>query len=90
MINWPLFHGLHSTGEIKASFSCFGVFGLNYTSAGYDYPDTPAVSFVTPPESGVEYLFGGALWIGGIVEGDTLVTTGHDGWIGRREFFPLH
>ncbi len=86
LINWPLFHGVHSTGEIKASFSCFGVFGFNFASAAYDYPDSPAVSFVTPAESGIEYLYGGALWIGGIVEGDTLVTVGHDGWSGIREF----
>lgn len=88
LINWPLFHGVHSTGEIKASFSCFGVFGFNYSWAAFDYPDSPAVSFVTPPESGIEHLFGGALWIGGIVEGDTLVTTGHGGWHLVTEFFP--
>ncbi len=89
LINWPLYHGLHRTGQIDATFNCFGSFGNAFSQALYDFPDpTYPSGFVTPPESGPEYLWGGAIWIGGIVDGDTLVSVGGDGWQAIYEFFP--
>ena len=41
-----------------------------------------------PKESGNNYLFGAAVWIGAVVGMDTLVSTGFDGWIIAREMFP--
>lgn len=42
-----------------------------------------------PGESGIEYLFQGALWIGAVVEGDTLVSLGTDGWMSDwNQFYP--
>ncbi len=41
-----------------------------------------------PGGSELEYLFQGALWIGAIVDGDTLVSCGTDGWWDSHEFFP--
>ena len=41
-----------------------------------------------PGGSSVEYLFQGALWVGGIVGEDTLTSVGNDGWVNIQEFFP--
>ena len=48
----------------------------------------PAPSAEFPGGSGLEYLFQGAIWVGGIVEGETLVSVGADGWIFNNEMFP--
>ncbi|MBD3169052.1 MAG: hypothetical protein GF307_06185 [candidate division Zixibacteria bacterium] len=41
-----------------------------------------------PAGSDLEYLFQGAIWVGAIVEGDTLVSCGTDGWWDTHEYFP--
>lgn len=89
LINWPLYHGLHRTGQIDATFSCFGSFGIGFSHpfSGFPTPTYP-LGFVTPPDTGSEYLWAGAIWIGGIVDGDTLVSVGGDGWQAIYEFFP--
>ncbi|HDG67929.1 MAG TPA: hypothetical protein ENG11_02140, partial [candidate division Zixibacteria bacterium] len=44
-----------------------------------------------PGCSGIEYLFMGALWIGAVVGGDTLVSVGEDGWQPDiNELFPSY
>jgi len=48
--------------------------------------EAPSCEF--PAESGLEYLYEGAIWVGAIVNGDTLVSTGTDGWWDVRELFP--
>ncbi len=89
IINWPTFYGVQQTGMINATFDCFGLFTQysdlwNHTVAGW-----PIASFETPPGNGQEYLFHGCFWIGGIVDGDTLVSTGLDGWSASgHEYFP--
>jgi len=54
--------------------------------------EVQAPSFETPPNSGIDYLFQGALWIGAIVtketEIETLVTVGADGWYWIYEMAP--
>ncbi len=88
-INWPTFYGVQQTGEITASFSSFGVFGNNYNRSPR-LPIWPPWSFSTPGNSQVEYLYGGAIWFGGIVGNDTLVSVGHDGWHSVYEFNPTN
>lgn len=89
LINWPLYFGVQQTGELDASFDCFGNFGTAFGSGPYDFIYAPHFpSFVTPPATGIEHLFGGAIWIGGIVGDDTLVSIGADGWQNINEFFP--
>ncbi|MCP4634310.1 MAG: T9SS type A sorting domain-containing protein [candidate division Zixibacteria bacterium] len=53
-------------------------------------PETgqPAPSCEFPSGSNLEYLFQGAIWIGAIVNGDTLVSCGTDGWWDTHEMFP--
>lgn len=43
-----------------------------------------------PGGSLIEYLFQGALWVGGIVNGDTLVSIGTDGWVFDSDRGELH
>lgn len=88
IINWPTFYGVQQTGEIDASFNCYGQFGKGFHPGAFNIPGWPQASFVTPPGSYIEYLFGGAIWVGGIVSGDTLVSVGADGWQFVREMYP--
>ena len=84
---YPLLWGLHQTGVLNASFTSLGTFGLGF--GGYSVvPEWPVVSFETPAGSGVEYGFSSAIWVGGIVGSDTLVSVGHDGWQNARELYP--
>lgn len=53
-----------------------------------DDPNYPAESFEFPSGTGLEYLFQGSLWIGGIVNEETLVTVGCDGWQWIYEMAP--
>jgi hypothetical protein len=91
-------HRVHRRGNINFCISNWGYLGsMNrdiYESPGClfcDYPNESvwAPSFEFPSNSGVEHLFQGALWIGGIVEGETLVTVGADGWQGFNELTPI-
>ncbi len=88
IINWPTFYGVQQTGEIDASFNCFGQFGLRFQPSVPDVPGWPYAGFMTPPGSSVDYLFAGAIWVGGIIGTDTLVSVGADGWQFAREMFP--
>jgi hypothetical protein len=66
---------LHQNSYFRALVTNWGYFGnldgqLRDSSGG----DLPV--FECPPNSGIEYLYDASLWIGGIVSGDTLVSTG--------------
>jgi hypothetical protein len=77
----------HKVGNIWLTVSNFGFFGNDEQS---DLRGTdqwlPKCEF--PAGSGVDYLFQGALWIGGVVENDTFVSVGADGWQHDNEMFP--
>ncbi|MGB5107246.1 MAG: hypothetical protein WBP29_14235 [Candidatus Zixiibacteriota bacterium] len=72
---------VHKVGNIHLTVTNYGIFGNQADPAILD-PETgqSAPSCVYPAGSGVEYLFQGALWIGAILNEDTLVSHGHDGW----------
>ncbi len=78
----------HKVGNIAFTVTNWGFIG----SAGRGEIDPctrrPAESFEFPRGSGVEYLFQGALWVGAIVNRDTLVSVGADGWLDNNEMFP--
>lgn len=80
---------VHKVGNILMSITNWGFFG-SQIDEGYEDPETgrAAPSCEFPAGSGIEYLFQGALWIGAIVEDDTLVTVGADGWQHVEEMFP--
>ncbi|HSG99544.1 MAG TPA: fibronectin type III domain-containing protein, partial [candidate division Zixibacteria bacterium] len=67
----------HTSGSFGATVSGAGHVGRWFT-VGTD-PLLP--SFQYPRGSRVEYLRAGALWVGGIVDGDTSTTVSKDGWL---------
>ncbi len=77
----------HTVGNMWLTVSNFGFFG---NDEQYDVRGTnlwfPKCEF--PAGSGVDYLFQGALWIGGVVDHDTLVSVGADGWQHDNEMYP--
>ena len=87
----------HDVGQLHFTVSNWGFLG---SQRGFDdfrciiYEDgdhagecRPSAEY--PGGSGVEYLFQGALWIGAVVSGDTLVSVGEDGWLTDiNEIFP--
>jgi hypothetical protein len=81
--------GAHRTAKLEATHNCNGSAGRGYHPGTVPADNgAPEVSFVSPPESQVEYLYGMALWIGGTVGTDTLVSVGADGWSAAGEMFP--
>jgi len=87
---WPRTYDGLVTDSVAMSADCFGIFGADYHYQNVPN-DTgwPTISFASPFPGETDYLFGGAVWIGGIVNGDTLVSTGVSGWSpAGREFYP--
>jgi hypothetical protein len=78
-IDWPLFYGVQQTGRLNATFTSVGGFGDWIVPMAWRVPCWPQASFESPPGSGIEYLLGGSIWVGGILDGDTLVSTGWTG-----------
>ena len=81
----------HRIGNIALALSNNGTFGTNYlVVASIDCFTGRGIPFSceVPKNTGVEYLYGGAFWIGAIVGRDTLVSVGHDGWQPVDEFRP--
>ena len=88
---------VHRVGNVNFCVTNWGFLGsqsrsLKESQGGCfnPYPDLdmPAPSFEFPSGSGLEYLFQGAIWVGGVVEGETLVSVGADGWLLVNEMFP--
>lgn len=84
------FHLLRN-GKIDATIENRGIFGNAYLSGSLEdlCVAEACQSFETPVGSGLEYLFAGSVWIGGIVVGDTLVTVAADGWLNIQETVPV-
>ncbi|MBD3297969.1 MAG: hypothetical protein GF341_04880 [candidate division Zixibacteria bacterium] len=88
----PLFR-THENSQVRTAVTNWGVIG-NWSldlidSSTLGTSDTlPAPSFESPPGSGINYLFEAGLWIGGIVAGDTLVSTANMDWPPRNELRP--
>ncbi len=65
-VRYPVAEATHRTSQIEASVSCSGGMGLYNGSSPY---------FVFPAGSKMSYLFSADIWVGGIVEQDTAVST---------------
>ncbi|MBM3329363.1 MAG: hypothetical protein FJY67_07830 [Calditrichaeota bacterium] len=90
---------VHRVGNIWMNITNWGFFG-NYSIWGGlgmddpEYPGTWAPQAEYPANSGVQYLFQGALWLGAMVQQEGYefprVSTGTDGWVRPRinEFYP--
>lgn len=83
----------HKVGNVWMTITNYGIFGANFMDQWDELlePDGgPAPSFEFPAGSGSNYLYAGALWFGSVVETDTLVTVGSDGWMRINEMYPDH
>ncbi len=89
----------HRVGNVHFTITNWGFFGSQYADPDWlleNYcldPSDPdygqqAPSFEFPAGSGINYLFQGALWLGAIVDEDTLVSVGADGWQRVNEMYP--
>ncbi len=80
---------VHDAGKLYSSFYD-GFYSIGYASGSIIDPETDLVANETsyPNGSDINYLFFGGIWVGGIVNGDTLVSTISDGWAGALEMQP--
>ena len=72
----------HTWGNMKLVVTNWGFFGNSGEVDQYVW------SCEFPANSHQDYLFQGAMWIGGVIDDDTLVTVGADGWLIENEMFP--
>ena len=85
---------IHGNPQFRATVTNWGYFGtfdfalVDSASGDPTSAPSPAPAFESPPHSRVEYLYDAGLWIGGLVDGDTLVSTGTVGWSQAHELFP--
>jgi hypothetical protein len=87
----PYAFWLLRNGTINATIENRGIFGKAYLSGSFhDQCVAEAChSFETPQGSELEYLFSGSVWVGGIIDGDTLVSVAADGWFIAQETTPV-
>ena len=78
----------HRVGKIQLSVTNIGTIGDAFVGGLDAFTGEPALGCVYPKGSSNRYLFGGAFWIGAVVDGDTLVSVGADGWIISPEMHP--
>ncbi|MFQ5869341.1 MAG: T9SS type A sorting domain-containing protein [Candidatus Zixiibacteriota bacterium] len=78
----------HRIGNIGFTVTNYGILGSWMRDLVDPWTGLPAPSAEFPLDSGLEYLFSGYLWVGAIVDGDTLVSTASDGWWNVREMYP--
>jgi hypothetical protein len=88
---------VHRVGLMHLCVTNWGFFGselrdLNESQGGCFNPDpneeVAAPSCEYPPNSDVEYLFQGGLWIGALVDDYPYTTVGCDGWLWINEMWP--
>lgn len=85
--DWAQGHQVHTSGAYSTTIPGRGHLGTGFARYEFYYEQVP--SFEYPKDSDIEYLFGGSLWVGGIVGFDTLVSVGTSGWSNINEFVPL-
>ncbi|MGH8003193.1 MAG: hypothetical protein ACRECJ_00500, partial [Limisphaerales bacterium] len=81
----------HKVGRLWFTVTNYGFFG-NQTDRNLRDCLTGGLSSSAefPGGSRVEYLFQGALWVGAVVSGDTLLSLGTDGWVFDSDRGELH
>jgi hypothetical protein len=79
---------VHKIGNLQLTVSNYGVFGSQMENLIDPETGMPAPSCEFPAGSGNEYLYQGGLWIGAVVNEDTLVSVGLDGWQFVNELYP--
>jgi len=72
----------HDIGKLSMSVNNNGTFGVNYSQSGTAdcFTGETVLACEYPKGSRTQYNYGSAFWIGAVVNRDTLVSTGADGW----------
>lgn len=80
----------HRISNVWFTVSNWGFFGSEMQDPSVIDCETgqAAPSCQFPAGSNIEYLFQGALWVSAIVDGDTLMSCGTDGWWDTHELYP--
>jgi len=73
----------HDVGKVAFTVTNWGYFG---GLSGWWDPSSPGCRY--PKNTSIEYLWHGALWVGGVIGDDTLVSVGLDGWHHISEMYP--
>ena len=80
----------HNIGRMALGVTNIGTFGSGFSQSGTVdiFTGQQVRSCEFPKFSQTRYLFAGAIWIGAVLNRDTLVSVGADGWSYVREFNP--
>ncbi len=73
---------------LRGTVTNWGFLGNPYRTIPDPLRDEPAPGLEYPAGSRVDYLYHAAVWVGGIVGTDTLVSTGARTFWSRQEFYP--
>jgi hypothetical protein len=79
---------VHRESNLWLTITNWGLLGSQGGALPETGTDLPAPSAHFPGGSELNYLFMGAIWVGGVVEGETLVSVGTDGWLSNFEMLP--
>lgn len=79
---------VHRESNLWLAITNWGLLGSQGGALPETGTESSAPSAHFPGGSELNYLFVGALWVGGVVEGETLVSIGEDGWIINFEMLP--
>ena len=82
---------VHEEGKLGLAVSNIGILGKSYIPRISTYnadTESQISSCEYPVGSGIEYLYGAYLWIGGIINNDTIATMAANGWDDYVEFWP--
>ncbi len=89
--HWPQPVGFHSIGGVEMTVTSVGNFGGSNMSISID-PETGRAlrTFTFPRGSRHSYLWGAGLWVGGVINGDTLVSMGmSDAYYSGSHYLPV-
>jgi len=79
---------VHKESNLWLTITNWGLLGSLAGSFIDSETGLPAPSAEFPGGSDLDYLYQGAIWVGGVVEGETLVSIGVDGWLMDYEMSP--
>lgn len=83
-----ILYSAHNRGNIQLAVANNGTFGVHGGSITDPFSGEPIQSCVYPRNTDLVYLWVSAIWIGGIVGRDTLVSVGDEDFYETRELWP--
>lgn len=78
----------HGRGNIRLALTNNGIFGTQGQTIQDPFTGEALPSVEYPRNSDIVFLYVGALWIGAVVDGDTLVSCGNEDFYQTNEFWP--